>query len=130
MNEQLQSKLVDILASLQSAIKTSGNFAIEQLPEVVTSYVLYGRIYSLISLTIVLAAFALSVFVALRFGYMDRKSLDSYGNWKNGRLCAALVGTLSSLFVGFVLIVTIKTALLVWLSPKMWLLLKIAELLK
>ncbi len=47
MDKELQSKLVEILGSIQTAAGKAGDFALSQLPDIAQSYVTYGRAYTL-----------------------------------------------------------------------------------
>ena len=55
MKNELEPKLVEVIGQLQGAVMKASDFAIQQLPDVVQSYILYGRISSLATLMLELA---------------------------------------------------------------------------
>lgn len=130
MNEQLQAKLVEILSSIQSAAKATGDFAIQQLPDIAQSYVLYGRVNATLSVLLIFLAFAAILFGTLRYGYFNKGGVDIHGYWKESRVMACGFGTLGSLLFFCMFSIQIPEALLVWFAPKVWLLKEIAGMLK
>ena len=54
MKEELNGKLVEILTSIQTAAGKASDFALEQLPDIAQSYVMYGRAVSVAHLLIFL----------------------------------------------------------------------------
>jgi hypothetical protein len=129
MNEQLQAKLVEILAGIQSATKAAGDFAMEQLPDVVQQYVLYGRIVSLFWVFVGIALFAIGALS------IKRAKLEGHGEWKYESFLKdfGLGYWVGTIFCGVGLIsaaTSTNAALLVWLAPKVWLLKEIAGLIK
>ena len=129
MKDELQTKLAEILTAIQTGADKSTNFALEQLPDVVQQYLLYGRVWSAISVLACLAATTLIVWVTLRFGYLSKQT-DKYGGWPELRVAATIIGSGSSLGSAGVLLWEIKYAALIWLAPKVWLLKEVAGLLK
>lgn len=65
MKEQLQSKLVEVLTGLQTAVGKASDFAIDQLPDVAMQYikfatVMHGAIFSIFAIaTVLLVAVAI-----------------------------------------------------------------------
>jgi len=122
MNEQLQSKLVEILSGIQSATKAAGDFAMEQLPDIAQSYLLYGRISLLLYVLLGVALFGVAC-LALRAA--TRHDADEWTQVIGG------VGSVFSAAFGLGLIgVNLSGALLVWMAPKVWLLKELANLIK
>lgn len=129
MKEELQGKLVEILTSIQSAAGKASDFAMEQLPDIAQSYVVYGRVSSSFAVAVFLAVCIAAIFVALRFGFFGR-GVDQFGHWSSGRLISAIFGAFGVL-IGFIGVATNAPAFfLVWFAPKVWLLKEIAGLLK
>lgn len=129
MNEQLQAKLVEILAGIQSATKAAGDFAVEQLPEIVQQYILYGRIASLVWVFVGIAIFAVGALS------IKRARLEGHGEWKYESFMKdfGLGYWLGAIFCVTGLIssaISINSALLVWFAPKVWLIKEIASLIK
>lgn len=123
MKEELQSKLVEILASIQAASAKASDFAMEQLPDIAQSYLLYGRVSATVTTALFLVVMLLSVWMVKRGTKLDRAGSE-----------AAVVFWMAGCFgvaIGFVVFaITLHETLLVWLAPKVWLLQEIAGLLK
>jgi uncharacterized membrane protein (DUF485 family) len=123
MNDELQSKLVEVLTGISEGVSQAKDFAIEQLPDVAQQYIMFGMVWE----TSLLALYA--TFIAL----------IAFGLWKLWRSDAADVetvafgtilggGTLVLLLIAFV--IQLKPVLLVWFAPKLYLLQGIAGLVK
>lgn len=121
MKEELQGKLVEILGSIQTAAGKASDFALEQLPDIAQSYVMYGRaIYTFYVIVGFIMLAVLVWFIPRSMKAME----DGYGIWPIP-------------FYGFgvpiclmVLFSSIGPAMLVWFAPKVWLLKEIASLIK
>jgi hypothetical protein len=132
MDEQLQSKLIEIITSIQTAIKTASDFAIEQLPDIAIQYVLYGRVK-----TAFITAFMLFVSAALFSGflwaYKNPWNISSYAYEKNLKRSDSniLVMIFTVLLASTVLACAIFSFdWLVWFAPKVWLLKELAGLIR
>lgn len=134
MNEQLQSKLVEILSGIQSATKAAGDFAMEQLPDIAQSYVVYGRASLTAAFVLTVLVTVCFVFVALKYGYLSKDVVQSphynSGSWTDARTIAAIGGTILSLTMTLPISRQIGPLFLVWLAPKVWLLKELAGLIK
>ena len=129
MKDELQLKLVEILTAIQVGVGKSADFALEQLPDIAQQYVLYGRVWHTASVLWWLAILASSVWVALRFGFLSKK-VNGWGSWTDVRLAAALSGTAAAGISSFILLLELRSAMLVWFAPKVWLLKEVAGLLQ
>lgn len=129
MNEQLQGKLVEILAGIQAATKAAGDFALEQLPDIAQQYVAYGRVFGTLESLACLSLLILLAVVTCKFGYFS-KAPDEYGFWPTPRMVAAFGGTLGLILSFILTMASFQGTLLVWIAPKVWLLKEIAGLLK
>ena len=129
MKDELQLKLVEILTAIQVGVGKSADFALEQLPDIAQQYVLYGRAWHTASVLWWLAILASSVWVALRFGFLS-KEVNSWGKWSDGRVAAAMSGTGATGVSSFILLWELRSAMLVWFAPKVWLLKEVAGLLQ
>jgi hypothetical protein len=135
MNEQLQSQLANILGMIADGVQATGDFAKEQLPDVVQQFILYGRISSTVWMLATIAAACGSLYVALKFGYLNKGAVygkgDYYspGTWHTNREVAAVIGTIASLIFIPVAILRIQLAALVWFAPKVWLIKELAGML-
>ena len=120
MNNELQGKMVEILTNIQLATAKASDFAMEQLPELAQSYVMYGQVSSLMYFVATLAAFALATWGTIRlYKWLDAddKPLIVFP-W------LLVVG------IGTVMLSMLQNVLLVWLAPKMWLLIKLTAMVK
>ena len=124
MKEELQSKLVEILTSIQTAAGKASDFAMEQLPDVAMSYLMYGRAWATLEAATLLLLFALGVWGNFRFVRWMRQE-DA---WEASPLIVLTVGAAGGL--GFFGMSALKGAFFVWFAPKVWLLKEIASLLK
>lgn len=120
MNEQLQSKLVEILTGIQSATKAAGDFAMEQLPDIAQSYVMYGRALHTTGTVVGLAMLLAMLWLAPR----AKKAFDDGEVWS---VPIYIFGTPMTLTL---LLVNVNQTLLVWFAPKVWLLRELASLMK
>lgn len=130
MKEELQSKLIEILGSIQTAAGKAGDFALVQLPEIAQSYVIYGRAMSLVKIGFAVAALLVAFFIfrGIRKHCVGKDELMDcdpavvvFGGFGMFALSAA----------GFLMLYQgIASAALVWFAPKVWLLKEIAGLIK
>jgi hypothetical protein len=130
VNEQLQAKMIEILTGIQNATRAAGDFALEQLPEIAQSYVLYGRVQTLIDL-----AFALAVAVA--GGLLLRAvvaHVNKAGGFINSEPAFVIFGSMSGVALALFGCVSAfraaSSSALVWLAPKVWLIKELAGLMK
>lgn len=134
MKDELQSKLVEILSSIQTAAGKAGDFAMVQLPDIAQSYVLYGRALETSAVLLSLLVFVSGFYVAMKYGFLNKEAVHqtgySKGEWYAHRIAAVAGGSLISVG-GFVGVCTnAATFMLVWFAPKVWLLKEIAGLIK
>ena len=132
MKEELQDKLVEILAAIQTTAGQAKDFTLAQLPDIAQSYVMYGRVKSavLVTLLLLIAAGLLALAVhAYKNPWniseysWDRDKKRSESNWM-----AMWLGGGLGIFMIFAAFTTFNW--LVWFAPKVWLLKEIANLLK
>ena len=129
MSADLEGKLVEILSQIQSGVQAAGTFALEQLPDIAQSYVLYGRVIHLAQLAVGLGLIGVAIWV-MREIYRVSKGkplyevTDPIAEW--GPAVAIVAGITG---VALTAIAAAPTAL-VWLAPKVWLLKEIAGLVK
>jgi hypothetical protein len=123
MNDELQSKLVEVLTGISEGVAQAKDFAVEQLPDVAQQYIMFGMVWE----TSLLALYA--TFIALL----------AFGLWKLWRsdTCHYEAVAFSTIFGGGTLVLLliafvmqIKPVLLVWFAPKLYLLQGIAGLVK
>jgi hypothetical protein len=128
MKDELQGKLVEILTSIQTAAGKASDFAMEQLPDIAQSYVMFGRAYETVFML-----FAVSIVMAVWAGtwkvYKKASRPEGVFDGMPPPLAFAFGGVIS--IVPFLMVVeNIKPLLMVWFAPKVWLLKEIASLIK
>jgi hypothetical protein len=129
MKEELQTKLVEILGSIQTAAGKAGDFAMTQLPDIAQQYVTYGRIFVFIDLLVVATVVAALLYL-MRWAYKNpwKGDLDEPRGPSN-ILVQVLSGAGAFIFV-CLFMSALRGAVLVWFAPKVWLLKEIATLIK
>ena len=129
MKDELQTKLAEILTTIQNGIGSSADFALEQLPDIAQQYVLYGRVWSTISVLVCLATTALVVWITARFGWVNKQT-DEDEAWTEERILVSIFGSFVSVIGAIFFVLALKNAVFIWLAPKAWLLKEVAGLLK
>lgn len=129
MKEELQSKLVEILASIQTATGKAADFAGDQLPDIAQSYIFIGRVYETYFFLGFLIFGVFSIFWTLKFGFLNKKALVC-GRWTDFRMASAVFGTCSAFLFLFFASINLGSFLLVWMAPKVWLLKEVVGLIK
>ena len=132
MNEQLQAKLVEILASIQAATRTAGDFAIEQLPDIAMQYVMYGRVKTAAMTAFMLLA-AGALFATFRWAYANPWNASNYSFEREAKRSESnyFVMVITCVFGSlFTVIGVLCFDWMVWVAPKVWLLKELAGLMK
>lgn len=125
MSEQIEAKAVEILTQIQGAVQAAGGVAVEQLPEIAQSYILYGRVWETLQVCALFTLFVATTY----FAYKCAKNLnqvDAPDICLPGVIFGGTFGA-SSLMAT---ILESNDMLLVWLAPKVWLIQKLAEMVK
>ena len=122
MKNELEPKLVEVIGQLQGAVMKASDFAIQQLPDVVQSYILYGRINNL---------FILMFEIAILYGCWRLYKLpvkeSYYGGGEAALLKTMFSGTVGGITLFFALF-SIQETVLVWAAPKIWLIKELGKL--
>ena len=123
MKNELEPKLVEVIGQLQGAVMKASDFAIQQLPDVVQSYILYGRVNNLFTLVFELAL----LYGCWRFYKLPVEEI-SYGDDE----VAVIIKTMFSGTVGVATLIlmpfTVQETVLVWAAPKIWLIKELGKL--
>ena len=124
MKSELEPKLVEVIGQLQGAVMKASDFAIQQLPDVVQSYILYGRIRNLVTLVFEIAI----LYGCWRLYKLPAKD-SSYGGDEEAFLIlktsfSGVVGGTTLILILF----TIQETVLVWAAPKIWLIKELGKL--
>lgn len=117
MKPDLQDKLVEILTSIQAAANRANDFAVEQLPDIAQSYIMYGQITCTLASALFLVLTVICVVLAV---HMVKNDNEEY-------LPGPILFGVASLFG---LALALPSTVMVWVAPKVWLLKEIAGMLK
>ena len=121
MKNELEPKLVEVIGQLQGAVMKASDFATQQLPDVVQSYILYGRISSLLTLMVELVI----LYGCWRIYKMPTE--ENYYGGDVGLLKTMFSGTVGGITLFFALF-SIQETVLVWAAPKIWLIKELGKL--
>jgi hypothetical protein len=128
MKEELQGKLVEILTSIQTAAGKASDFAMAELPDIAQSYVAFGRAYETFWFV---ATTALLLTILIGTAVVFRLALRPEGVWDHIPPPLVLfIGGMASFISAAMFADSLKPFLMVWLTPKVWLLKEVASLLK
>lgn len=130
MNEQLQTKLVEIITSIQATTKTAGDFAMAQLPDIAMQYVMYGRAKTAAATAFMLLV-AAALFAVCRWAYANPWNASVYSVNKEAKRSESnyfVMAVTSGLGGLFAVIGVLSFDWMVWLAPKVWLLNQLARL--
>ena len=126
MKEELNTKLVEILTSIQTAAGKASDFALEQLPDIAQSYVLYGRVFSLVTVLLCLAVLRALVWLfRVTYRAISDGDVDEVV-WVPIGIGGVVVGVIAVLLF----LEGLQSTFLVWFAPKVWLLKELASLVK
>jgi len=131
MSEQLQNKLVEVVSQIQQAVSQSSSFVLEQLPDIVQQYVLWGRVST--ALTSLCLLFAVYFFYYFSYKVWKKPMMDTNifsGVEYNSEVCWLLRCALPAAAIGFSIWFAKTLDLMVWLAPKVWLIKELAALIK
>ena len=122
MEEQMQSKVLEIVTQVQTTVARTGDFAVDQLSDVAKQYVIYGIVSGWVSVLLTLSVLAMFIYLTrrmFRWESKDGKELEGF----------FAIPVMLALPVVWHLLNTLKNALLVTFAPKVWLLQELADML-
>jgi hypothetical protein len=129
MNEELQSKLVEVLTGISEGVAQAKDFAVEQLPDVAQQYIMFGMVWETTAFAMLIAATGLCCWVFVRGWKLALDKKSSYGEADRGQLMM-LFSSMTGIVFAIFAVVQLRSTLLVWLAPKLYLLQGIAGLVK
>ena len=118
MKEDLQGKLVEILASIQDATGKAADFALTELPDVAQQYITFGRVYETVTLVVVTLLFGLILWALIKM------CLD----FEPEAVGAFVVFSCIAIFTFVWWCKKLKAVMMVWLAPKVWLITELAKI--
>jgi len=123
MNDELQSKLVEVLTGISEGVAQAKDFAIEQLPDVAQQYIMFGMVWETSLLVIFAVLITLIAFGMWKIWVSDNLEFEAGAG-------LIVFGAFSEIALLFAFIFQLKPVLLVWFAPKLYLLQGIAGLVK
>jgi hypothetical protein len=129
MRDDLQSKLVEILTSIQGAVGKAYDFTIEQLPDIAQSYVAWGRALHTMEFSLSVLCLIAGL-VGCYWTTFKSKAVDFDNCWTIGRIIGCIVAGSTALISLIATSSTLPAFLMVWFAPKVWLLKEIAGLVR
>ena len=129
MNEELQSKLAEVLGGIADGVAQAKDFTVEQLPDVAHQYIMFGMMWETVALVASAIAFALSVWLTV---WAVKTTMDDDSSYKQeyAAMIGGVMGGVGVVVFGIISIAKIHPFLLVWFAPKLYLLQGIEGLLK
>ena len=131
MNDELQNKLAEVLGGIAEGVTQAKDFAVEQLPDVAQQYIMFGMVWETVAFVVLVT---ISVVFALVFksGWCWHKEINAKPGFHDdvGAFMVMLCSGIAFAFAVMGTLVQLKTVLLVWFAPKLYLLQGIAGLVK
>lgn len=125
----LQSKLVEILTSIQGAVGEAKDFTLQQLPDVAQQYILFGMVSNVVGTLLALAVGVGLGWLCYRL-FSSPNNRDRYGDITPGYGVGGTLSGIGSFVSVIVFIAGLEKTMLVLFAPKVWLLMEIAKLVK
>ena len=123
MNDELQSKLVEVLTGISEGVSQAKDFAVEQLPDVAQQYIMFGMVWETTLLALYATFIALIAFGLWKLWRSDTTDFEAVS-------AGTVFGGFSLVGLLFAFVIQLKPVLLVWFAPKLYLLQGIAGLVK
>jgi hypothetical protein len=123
VNTELSSKMVEILGGIQDAVSKTKDFAVEQLPDIASQYITYGRIDATITFLVALSVTVAAIFVARKcFSLLKKDDENAFA------IIGAALSTVGFVISSIITLCNISPMILVWAAPKVWLIKELAHL--
>lgn len=116
-----QDLMIKTIAGLQKAVETGWDFAREHLPDMAVQFVAFGRAYDSFIIALCIAAF-------IGIYFFVKKAFTSTDEAMQG--AAIIIGLGGGIVSLVVFLANIKSFMMVWFAPKIWLMLELAKFLK
>ena len=120
MKNELSTKLVEVIGSIQTGVAKASDFAVEQLPDIAQQYIMFGRVGE----TSYFAAYIILATITIRISVIKFKKMNSYYfPWPVFLFFGGILSMISAFF-------TLQSVVMVWFAPKIYLIKGLAGLLK
>lgn len=116
-----QDLVIKTIQGLQKAVETGWDFAREQLPDMAMQFVAFGRAYDSFMILFSIALFVGVVVCIVKA--IKSENEEIYGPV----IIVSVIGLLTSITIFFG---NIKSFMMVWFAPKIWLMVEFAKFLK
>lgn len=131
MQQELLNRADAIMASIGSAVNRGAEFVQGQVPEIALQYVAFGRAYETALMVISIMVFMVGLWLVVNVGCRNTYQFkNEYGQWHINRLVGLMLGLFPLSFGLLAISVNLKSFILVWFAPKIWLITEIARLVR
>lgn len=130
LQQELLNRADAIMDSIGGAVNRGAEFVQGQVPEIAMQYVAFGRVYETVIMAISITIFMVGLWLVVNVACRNTYKFEDDYHWHTNRVGALILG-LISLSIGLIAIAeNIKSFILVWFAPKIWLLMEIAKLVR
>ena len=131
MQQELLNRADSIMDSISSAVNRGAEFVHGQVPEIALQYVAFGRVYETVIMAISIMVFMVGLWLVVNVACRNTlKFKDDCGHWHVNRFVGLLVGLFPLAFGLLAISANLKSFILVWFAPKVWLLMEITKLIR
>lgn len=116
-----QDLVIKTIQGLQKAVETGWDFAREQLPDMAMQFVAFGRAYDSFMILFSIALFVGVVVCIVKAIKSSDESVVA---------ASLIVGTIGFTMGSIIFFSNIKSFMMVWFAPKIWLMVELAKFLK
>lgn len=133
MQKELLNRADAIFASVGKSIETAVDFSKEQLPDIAYQYLLFSRAYISLASLIEFIIMGIGLWLIINVAIRDTRKLgtDKWDrDWAGTRHVAIVSGFFITVFSMILFFSNLKSLLLVWFAPKLFLIQGMVELVK
>jgi len=132
LQTELLNKADVILGYVGNTVNAAVEFTKEQVPDIAYQFITFNRAY--LSFIELASAVVLGIGLWLVINVATRNTygfaVEKYRGWHDARTCALLFGGLLVFCSFLVFAINLKSFLLVWFAPKLFLIVSLSQLLK
>jgi len=132
LQTELLNKADVILGYVGNTVNAAVEFTKEHVPDIAYQFITFNRVYlSFIELASAIV-FGISLWLVINVAARNTRGCgeNCYGGWDEVRTAAFIVGYLLGVFSFLVFAINLKSFLLVWFAPKLFLIVSLSQLLK